>query len=299
VTFSNSCGSETVSQGRLQNGAIPNTIIPCPRPQTSTRPRQTAVDIYEKAVKNVRRDMDEMIQASCRSQIKNLRDYLNGNKEEWELSQSPTDLGSCHEDPNSMMISQQLENAICIKVSRTLIGSKESVSNGDITLIVHSCQYANIDEAKIFFALRDLLDKYGKEKCAYGASADIKNGAIKCPNTDEPNSSSSWKQRCEEIEQDKQNEAVSCWGGLAESTEARDDQGLVNYAKARASELGRNGPQGEAAQKTQRIAPGCSADFPIRRTGPACVGVPGALSVGSITACCVVVRSLREQLRER
>ncbi len=32
ATFSNDCGSQTLTQGQLQAGAIPNNIIPCPRP---------------------------------------------------------------------------------------------------------------------------------------------------------------------------------------------------------------------------------------------------------------------------
>jgi hypothetical protein len=112
-------------------------------------------------------------------------------------------------------------------------------------------------------------------------------------------SASNWKRKCELLEKRKQNEAVSCWGGLAESTAARGDQTLIDYANNRASELAQRGPQGEDAQETQRIAPGCSADFPIRRTGPVCRGVPGAIQVGTRIACCVATRSLRERLRER
>ncbi|GLS46750.1 hypothetical protein GCM10007884_47450 [Methylobacterium brachythecii] len=32
ATFSNDCGSQTLTQRELQQGAIPNLIIPCPRP---------------------------------------------------------------------------------------------------------------------------------------------------------------------------------------------------------------------------------------------------------------------------
>ena len=35
ATFSNECGSQTLTQRQLQAGAIPNQIIPCPRPQQS------------------------------------------------------------------------------------------------------------------------------------------------------------------------------------------------------------------------------------------------------------------------
>ena len=45
AVFSNSCGSQRISQGALQNGAIPNQIIPCPRPQqksTYLPPAQSA-----------------------------------------------------------------------------------------------------------------------------------------------------------------------------------------------------------------------------------------------------------------
>jgi len=37
ATFSNSCGSQTLTQGQLQAGAIPNEIIPCPRASSSSR----------------------------------------------------------------------------------------------------------------------------------------------------------------------------------------------------------------------------------------------------------------------
>jgi hypothetical protein len=33
ATFSNDCGSQTLTQSQLQNGAVPNNIIPCPRYQ--------------------------------------------------------------------------------------------------------------------------------------------------------------------------------------------------------------------------------------------------------------------------
>lgn len=38
VTFSNSCGTETLTQSQLQAGAIPTTIIPCPQPQLEPQP---------------------------------------------------------------------------------------------------------------------------------------------------------------------------------------------------------------------------------------------------------------------
>ncbi|HXR85833.1 MAG TPA: hypothetical protein VN728_02630 [Stellaceae bacterium] len=34
ATFSNACGSQTLTQTQLQRGAIPENIIPCPRPET-------------------------------------------------------------------------------------------------------------------------------------------------------------------------------------------------------------------------------------------------------------------------
>jgi hypothetical protein len=37
ATFSNSCGSQTLTQGQLQAGAIPSQIIPCPRASSSSR----------------------------------------------------------------------------------------------------------------------------------------------------------------------------------------------------------------------------------------------------------------------
>ena len=40
ATFSNDCGSQSLSQSQLQNGAIPNNIIPCPRPSTAPPPPQ-------------------------------------------------------------------------------------------------------------------------------------------------------------------------------------------------------------------------------------------------------------------
>jgi hypothetical protein len=42
ATFSNDCGSQTLTQGELQGGAIPSEIIPCPRPMapTSTGPKE-------------------------------------------------------------------------------------------------------------------------------------------------------------------------------------------------------------------------------------------------------------------
>lgn len=36
--FSNDCGSQTLTQRELQNGAIPDDIIPCPRPRASEPP---------------------------------------------------------------------------------------------------------------------------------------------------------------------------------------------------------------------------------------------------------------------
>ena len=38
ATFSNDCGSQSLSQSQLQNGAIPNNIIPCPRPSAAPPP---------------------------------------------------------------------------------------------------------------------------------------------------------------------------------------------------------------------------------------------------------------------
>jgi hypothetical protein len=37
ATFSNECGSQTLTQSQLQGGAIPDQIIPCPRPAASAR----------------------------------------------------------------------------------------------------------------------------------------------------------------------------------------------------------------------------------------------------------------------
>jgi tetratricopeptide (TPR) repeat protein len=37
ATFSNDCGSQTLTQGQLQAGAIPSQIIPCPRPNSAPR----------------------------------------------------------------------------------------------------------------------------------------------------------------------------------------------------------------------------------------------------------------------
>ncbi len=34
--FTNDCGTQRLTQSQLQNGAIPNNIIPCPRPSSST-----------------------------------------------------------------------------------------------------------------------------------------------------------------------------------------------------------------------------------------------------------------------
>src|SRR5580704_12277136 len=38
ATFSNECGSQTLTQGQLQNGAYPDQIIPCPRPSANPAP---------------------------------------------------------------------------------------------------------------------------------------------------------------------------------------------------------------------------------------------------------------------
>jgi hypothetical protein len=35
ATFSNDCGSQTLTQGQLQRGAYPDQIIPCPRPSSN------------------------------------------------------------------------------------------------------------------------------------------------------------------------------------------------------------------------------------------------------------------------
>jgi hypothetical protein len=40
ATFSNQCGSQTLTQAQLQAGAYPDKIIPCNPPQTSTPPQQ-------------------------------------------------------------------------------------------------------------------------------------------------------------------------------------------------------------------------------------------------------------------
>jgi hypothetical protein len=45
ATFSNSCGSQTLTQRQLQNGAIPDQIIPCPRPAARPQmPRTTPAE---------------------------------------------------------------------------------------------------------------------------------------------------------------------------------------------------------------------------------------------------------------
>ena len=46
ATFSNDCGSQTLTQGQLEAGAIPSDIIPCPRPQAgrSAACRQVKAD---------------------------------------------------------------------------------------------------------------------------------------------------------------------------------------------------------------------------------------------------------------
>ena len=42
ATFSNECGSLTISHRDLGNGAIPDRIIPCPRPKAPTGPRPSS-----------------------------------------------------------------------------------------------------------------------------------------------------------------------------------------------------------------------------------------------------------------
>lgn len=57
ATFSNDCGSQTLTQGQLQAGAIPDQIIPCPRPQSSSRPsRSNAFDDLCQFYANLMRD---------------------------------------------------------------------------------------------------------------------------------------------------------------------------------------------------------------------------------------------------
>jgi hypothetical protein len=41
ATFSNECGSQTISRSALQAGAKPTNIIPCPRPQARETPRES------------------------------------------------------------------------------------------------------------------------------------------------------------------------------------------------------------------------------------------------------------------
>jgi hypothetical protein len=50
VSFSNSCGSGTLTHSRLQAGGIPGNIIPCPRPsgnQSSGNPNPAHVHCYQ------------------------------------------------------------------------------------------------------------------------------------------------------------------------------------------------------------------------------------------------------------
>lgn len=46
ATFSNACGSQTLTQAQLQAGAIPTRIIPCPRPQRAAPPQYNAPPRY-------------------------------------------------------------------------------------------------------------------------------------------------------------------------------------------------------------------------------------------------------------
>lgn len=56
ATFSNQCGSQTLTQRQLQQGAIPSNIIPCPRPRSQSN------DSARRAVEAERREAERLNQ---------------------------------------------------------------------------------------------------------------------------------------------------------------------------------------------------------------------------------------------
>ena len=56
ATFSNQCGSQTLTQRQLQQGAIPSDIIPCPRPRSQTN------DGARRAIEAERREAERLNQ---------------------------------------------------------------------------------------------------------------------------------------------------------------------------------------------------------------------------------------------
>jgi hypothetical protein len=87
-TFSNSCGSQTLSQSQLQNGAIPSNIIPCPRPGGSSAP-PSGDRAGQQQQERARAD------ASFQKALNELRsgDYLSSIKDFLDASQKYRALG--------------------------------------------------------------------------------------------------------------------------------------------------------------------------------------------------------------
>jgi hypothetical protein len=131
-----------------------------------------------------------------------------------------------------------------------------------------------------------------------GQGGTIGGGSFRSLGQQPSERAQSWREKCEGLERRGQTAATSCWGGLAGSVEAAHVPGLADYARQRASELGRSGPTGDRAQQEMPIAPGCNADYPIRRTGNACNGpgvgwsLPGFGS--SKPVCCT--KNMKQQL---
>jgi hypothetical protein len=57
ATFSNQCGSQTLTQQELQAGAIPSQIIPCPRPHTASKSQPANI---ERELKEFQRIWEEL-----------------------------------------------------------------------------------------------------------------------------------------------------------------------------------------------------------------------------------------------
>ena len=309
ATFSNSCGSQTLTQGQLQNGAIPNNIIPCPRPQSGTQRQNTNQRpgaTYEELLRQrneILNGIDNGYRNSCLNHIEQAQKYLDSRA--WQVG-PPHSADRCDKNLDLRPEAYRLANKICDVMAEEILSSGRNIVYDQVSATYFHCEDVGVDpDNKWRVAVKAMFSGMQSFQPRCPPAADVVGrirGEFACIGSSdavEIFDNDARAKKCAILEAQRQNEAVSCWGALAESTAARNDQGLIDYASERAYTLARTGPQGESAQVTQRIAPGCNADFPIRRTGPACVGVPSAISVGELTACCVAARDLRQQLKDK
>ncbi|GJE53805.1 hypothetical protein EKPJFOCH_0273 [Methylobacterium thuringiense] len=130
ATFSNDCGSQVLTQRQLQGGAIPDDIIPCPRPtpSPSSEPNSSPADDPSPPL----REANVISQRSCISLSENLIRRIKSPTEEIkqsELKQSLVKLRSLCSDGGRSDLYDQLQ--ALVKISPVVRGPTKRATPSD------------------------------------------------------------------------------------------------------------------------------------------------------------------------